>query len=151
MYQAHVNESAQIPSGLYAPLVVTVDGLLPSRDHVLMFSQNGPDDLAKVAVNGRDDPDTLQLRAGVSERLRLINITGNDDVSGELMSGGQRASWRRVARDGATLPVLRQGESAARFHFGPGEILDVAVTLQRGVHRLHIRSFNDFDIPIVVR
>ncbi|MEO7965675.1 MAG: multicopper oxidase domain-containing protein [Gemmatimonadaceae bacterium] len=151
MYHAHVNESTQLTSGLYAPIVVTDNGRVPANDHVILFSQNGPDDLAKDAVNGKDIPDTLRLHASVPKRLRLINITANDDVSGDLMSGKTVAMWRRVAKDGASLPLARQREDSARFHFGPGEILDVRVTLARGLHRLHIRAFTDFDIPVLVK
>jgi FtsP/CotA-like multicopper oxidase with cupredoxin domain len=151
MYHAHVSESAQITSGLFAPIIVTDDGKTPANDHVFVFSQNGPDDLAKIALNGQEVVDTLRVPANTAQRIRLVNITANDEVSGELGDSTASEKWQRVAKDGAALPSVRQRAEPARFHIGPGEILDVSVSLRAGTHLLHLRSFNNFDVPIVAR
>ena len=56
------------------------------------------------ALNGRASPAPIRLRVGVPNRLRLINITANNDaLSAFLMDRSELASWKLIAKDGAAL------------------------------------------------
>jgi manganese oxidase len=151
MYHAHVGELRQIASGLYAPLLVIEPGQTRANDQVLLFSQNGPDTLALVAVNGHDKPNTIALRAGEPSRLRFINITAQDEIDGVLVRGADTLTWRDVAKDGATLSAARRVMHSAHIHLGPGETQDVEVALAPGDYLLRVASFNAFDVPVRVR
>jgi manganese oxidase len=136
MYHSHFNETRQIAAGLYGPIVVlpTRRMLDTKRDKVLIFGDDGPTDnvifgpFPHARVNGRIDPDTLELRAGVTYRLRLINIRTDYMMSIALNQGATGARWRIVAKDGAARSAASITESAARLDFGPGETYDVEFT-----------------------
>ncbi len=153
IYHAHVSELRVLASGLYGPMLVLDPGSRrdPAVDHTLLFSQDGPDTTALVALNGRSPSDTLRLRAGVANRFRLINITAMDEVEGALASAADTLSWREVAKDGADLHPSRTRAQRAFAHLGPGETLDVEVNLRPGDYHLSIKSFNNFAVPIRVR
>ncbi len=153
MYHSHVKEQAQLTQGLYAPIIVLEPGQRfdPRRDHVLLFSQRGPDDLAQIVVNGSPTARPVTLAAGIPNRLRLINITAQDEVVGELTGAEGVVPWRVVAKDGADSPTSVAVPGPGRFHTGPGEIVDVEVTLPRGRYAFKIVSYNNFEIPVVVR
>jgi hypothetical protein len=153
MYHAHVDETRQLNSGLYAPIVVldSAERWDPSRDHILLFSQGGPDDEALVLLNGKMPADTLHLARTTPHRLRIINITSMDEVTGELAADSAVESWRVVAKDGAAIPIARTAPRPARFHLGPGEIIDAEIRPVEGMHVLRVHTYNDFIIPIKVR
>jgi hypothetical protein len=50
-------------------------------DHVLVIGRDGPDPIAPVVINGERSPRSV-WPAGVRQRVRLINITPDDIVSG---------------------------------------------------------------------
>jgi FtsP/CotA-like multicopper oxidase with cupredoxin domain len=153
MYHAHVGEGLQLTAGMYAPIIVLEPGTRRDarRDQVVLFSALGRSDSAVVGVNGRYPPDTLVLRAGRPNRLRLINITAEDEVAGTLGDDTGAVTWRVVAKDGAARSVGQVRDTRATFSFGPGEIFDVELTPRRGAARLRIASFNNFDIAVVAR
>ena len=153
MYHSHVKEQSQLTRGLYAPIVVLEPGQRfdPARDHVLLFSQEGPDELAQNVVNGKLPASPLVLAAGVPNRLRLINITAQDEVAGELTGPAGQVQWRVVAKDGADSPASVAVSAPARFHSGPGEIVDVELSVPRGRYSFKIVSYNNFEIPVIAR
>ncbi len=155
MYHAHADEIRQLASGLYGAIVVLEPGARwnPETDHVLLFSQRGKDDSAIVALNGGEPADTIRLRAGKTHRLRFINITVEDDVSGTLHahSDSTPLSWRVVAKDGMTTPAARVKPTPARVYMGPGETMDAEVTLGAGDYTMDVRSFNNFPVVLRVR
>lgn len=136
MYHSHSNEFQQISSGLYGAIAV-VDPARPrdsDTDRVLLFSDNGPTvnflrEPPGTLLNGRVNPDTIELRAGRSYRFRLINIRSDYLLNIGLFDGATPVEWRIVAKDGADLPShqLRTTEAKAD-HFSPGEIMDVEFT-----------------------
>lgn len=136
MYHSHSNEFQQISSGLYGAIVV-VDPARPrdaDTDRILLFSDNGPTvsflkEPPGTLLNGRVEPDTIELRAGTSYRFRLINIRSDYLLDIGLFDGDTPVDWRIVAKDGADLPShqLRTSEAKAD-HFSPGEIMDVEFT-----------------------
>lgn len=153
MYHAHLGETRQLNRGMYGPIIVHEPGQPwdPRIDHVLMITQGGPSDTASVVVNGKLPADTVFLARGRTNRLRLINLTMNDDAVGTLTARDSVVPWRVVAKDGADLPRALQALRPAKFLFGPGEIFDAEVDGATHGRTLHIVSFNTFDIPLVTR
>jgi FtsP/CotA-like multicopper oxidase with cupredoxin domain len=132
MYHSHANEMQQISSGLYGAIIVR-DGLTRALDErTLLFSDDGPIiSLIKtsppVLLNGKLHPDTIDVRAGATTRLRLINIRTEALTDMALEQNGAPVSWRVVAKDGADLPPHQIRERAATMTSGPGEIYDVEI------------------------
>jgi FtsP/CotA-like multicopper oxidase with cupredoxin domain len=147
MYHSHFSEVRQLSSGMYGPLIVLPQGQRwnAERDHVVMFAVAGTHDTASVVAHHSQQP----LRAGVTHRLRFVNIAAADLVRVEALQGDRVISWRVVAKDGADLRVPTT--LPARFAMGPGETMDVEVTPARGPLTLRIKSFNDFDAVLRVR
>lgn len=153
IYHSHVAEARHLASGMYAPLVVMPPGERwnIARDHLLIFSQAGPDDSALVVVNGGRTPALPPLAAGVAHRLRFISITAGDVVGLEALEGDGPAEWRPLASDGADLPEAQRRAGPARLVLGAGETYDVEIRPRRGQLRFRVKSFNDFEFPVTVR
>ena len=136
MYHSHFNEDQQISSGLYGALLVLEPGqqYSPATDRVLFFSSAGPTvnvvagPFAPTLLNGRAQPDTMELRAGTTYRLRLINMTGDITTLVSLSNGGKPVEWRALAKDGALLPAVQATLRPAALGFDPGEIYDFEFT-----------------------
>ena len=136
MYHSHFNEMQQIASGLNGAIVVLEPGARwnPARDHVVVIGDAHPflnflrDPAQPIRVNGHLEPPPLELRAGVTHRLRLINIRTEFEARVALLQGDTPVQWRPVAKDGATLPAALATPRAAALRFFPGEIHDVEVT-----------------------
>jgi FtsP/CotA-like multicopper oxidase with cupredoxin domain len=136
MYHSHFNEAGQINSGLYGPIIVLEPGQRfdPDKDRVLMLSNGGPTDnvvrgpFAPKLLNGREQPDTMDLRVGVTYRFRVINIGDGTPTLFTLMSGEQPVRWRALAKDGADLPPSQATIRPAILVSDPGEIYDFEFT-----------------------
>ena len=135
MYHTHSHDLRQLASGLYGAIVVLEPGesFDPIRDHVLLIGMEGPKDTQKyerfpVVING-DRNAEITLKAGVPNRLRLINITTNfDGLNVSVMSRNEAVTWRPVAKDGADLPLKHQTtRPALRQQVGVGETYDFIV------------------------
>ena len=57
-------------------------------------------------------------------RIRLINITPNDNLSVSLRTNAAPVTWRPVSKDGAALPPERSAPVAAAQLIGVGETYD---------------------------
>ena len=158
MYHSHSNEFQQIGSGLYGAIVVTDRPAArdTSTDRVLLFSDDGPTinffrPPPPALLNGRPLTDTLALRAGVPQRLRIINIRTDYIMGLTLTSGDQPVLWRPLAKDGADLPASRTAPRPASITLAPGEIADVEVTPAAGPLQLHVgMPTSREDVPVVV-
>jgi len=136
MYHSHFNEDSQISSGLYGALVVLEPGQKfdAATDRIMLFSSQGPTinvitgPFAPTLLNGRAQPDTIDLRAGTTYRFRMIDITGDVNTLVSLRDGETPAAWRLVAKDGATLPAAQATVRPAALFFDPGEIYDFEFT-----------------------
>lgn len=135
MYHSHFNELQQIASGLYGAIIVLPKGAVydSTTDRVMMFSDDGPTrnflfgPFPAARLNGLSRP-PLEFRAGVTYRLRFINIR-TDYIMGIKLSGGvSPVRWRIVAKDGRDLPESQIKEEDAQLKFAPGEIYDVEFT-----------------------
>jgi manganese oxidase len=149
IYHSHFGEVRQLSLGLYGALVVLEPGKRfdAERDRVVLFAVAGLGDSAQVVAHRSNQP----MRAGVTYRMRFINITAADAVEIEALQRGAALTWRRIAKDGADLRDPERGP--ARLMFGPGETIDVEITPRAGAGALTLRTkaFNNFDIVIPVR
>ncbi|HEX9053263.1 MAG TPA: multicopper oxidase domain-containing protein [Gemmatimonadales bacterium] len=136
MYHSHFNEAMQMGSGLYGPIIVLDPGQRfdPETDRILFFgtagtSQNpvfGP--FPSFVLNGKTQPEAMNLRAGTRYRFRLFNLAGDMPLMVSLNAGDAPISWRAVAKDGYPLPPSQSISRAAVLVFDPGEIYDFEYT-----------------------
>jgi manganese oxidase len=130
MYHTHAHEIAQMGGGLYAPLLVLEPGQQRDTtvDRVYMLSTSGPYALSPPNVNGDTTGAPLELRKGVTYRLRFLAIAPNDSKVIRLLADTVLQRWRAVAKDGATLPPNQATMRSARLLMGTGETWDVELT-----------------------
>jgi FtsP/CotA-like multicopper oxidase with cupredoxin domain len=162
IYHTHSNEQLQMGGGLYGPLLV-VDPERPydpETDKVILVGGGGPPDSlpqfdfqSPGLVNGSSAPPPMDLAAGKTYRLRLININPDWRVIFSLMSDSALARWRPVAKDGADLPPVQRRERTANWLSGPGETADFEFTpAAPGDLRLEVKTqLSGWIIPIAVR
>ncbi len=147
IYQSGLEESRQQRAGLVGALIVTEPGKWdPARDIPVVVSSPS-DSIAEesqVLINGATVPLALELRRGITYRMRLINITtARPGLRLELKQDTTVTTWRPVAKDGVDLPATARGARPARQSLSIGETMDVEVLLVRpGEYRLeaHTRS-----------
>jgi hypothetical protein len=73
------------------------------------------------------------MRAGVPNRLRLINITANNvGLIASLLIRLEQTTWKPVAKDGATLPPQQTAVRPARQFVSVGETYDFEIQPPRG-------------------
>jgi FtsP/CotA-like multicopper oxidase with cupredoxin domain len=137
IYHTHMDEEAQLVTGMYGPLLVLEPGARrdPSTDHVVMIGDAlDGDSVPRLALNGRRVPPPLLLRAGSTHRLRLVNIHPAGAATVRLTAAGDTVplAWRPLAKDGADLPARDRAERPARLgRFGVGETYDFTWTPAR--------------------
>ena len=130
MYHTHAHEIAQMGGGLYAPLLVLEPGYQRDTtvDRVFMLSTSGPFAQSLPNVNGDTAVVPIELRKGVTYRLRFLSIAPHDTKVVRLVADTVLQRWRPVAKDGATLPPHQAVMRGARLLMGTGETWDVEVT-----------------------
>jgi FtsP/CotA-like multicopper oxidase with cupredoxin domain len=115
IYHTHWHDEAQLAGGLYGALIVLEPGEQydPTIDHIILIGLNGvltDGEREPFALNGRAAPSAVNMRAGVPNRLRFINITPNNvALTVSLEDRFETIMWKPVAKDGA---VLVAGQSA---------------------------------------
>ena len=138
IYHTHWHDEAQLAGGIYGPLIVLEPGAHfdPSIDHIVVIGLNGvdiPNQREPFAMNGRAQPAPVPMKAGVRNRLRLINITANNvALVVSLVAASDPVQWTPLAKDGATVPASRSTPRAARQMIGVGETYDFEVTPSAG-------------------
>jgi FtsP/CotA-like multicopper oxidase with cupredoxin domain len=142
IYHTHLHDNRQLTSGLYGALLVVDPGerFDETFDHVFVIGRGGPAVDAPIVINGRTAPQAL-WRPG-RHRIRLINITPNDNVVAALRTGALPATWRQVAKDGASIGSGASGAVAASQTIGVGETYDFELDVPAGrqVLWLEVRS-----------
>ena len=133
IYHTHVDELRQEPAGLSGPLLVLEPGSRydTTVDRAILISspEDPKSDAHAILWNGSLTPAPLSVRVGVPMRLRFINITvGRPGIRLELLSGTDLATWRVIAKDGATRPASRAGPRPGRQMISIGETVDVEIT-----------------------
>jgi hypothetical protein len=114
-----------------------------SHDKVLLLTVPRADaDGARVLINGRLAPDTLQLRAGERYRLRIVDVhTYRPSMIVRLLRDSTLATWRAVAKDGMDLPADRATMRRAVQQMGNGETYDFELTpKEAGTLRLTVSA-----------
>ena len=128
IYHTHWHDSGQLAGGLYGPLIVMEPGerFDPTTDRVFIIGRAGPNDRTDpLVINGSAQPASTRLVEGQHYRLRLINITPNDDlVTASLFRGDELVTWKALAKDGAALPAQQALEQPARQRVALGETYD---------------------------
>jgi len=131
IYHTHWHDMDQLSGGLYGPLVVLEPGQRfdPEVDHIAVIALTyAPGEEEPLVLNGRRTPLPLVLRAGVANRLRLVNITANNvGLVVRLTDQGETARWTPRARDGAVLPRTAQVPGEARVPLTVGGTVDVEI------------------------
>jgi manganese oxidase len=144
IYHTHMHNQ-QLGSGMYGPLIVVEPGRKfdPATDKILLMSVGGPDDDSPSFLDGSNKPEPMQLRVGVKYRLRIINITANNQgPSISLLSGDSPVKWRAIAKDGLDLPPSQAVVKPAHqpvtvgethdFEFQPKEAGDLRFEVRDG-------------------
>jgi hypothetical protein len=72
------------------------------------------------------------MRAGMPNRLRLINITANNaGLTVFLVDRGEQTTWKPVSKDGAMLPAEQTARRPARQPITVGETYDFEIQPSR--------------------
>ncbi len=143
LYHSHSNEDSQISSGLYGALIVLEPGatLDTATDLMFVLGASGPFPNTGT-LNGKAEPDPIELVAGRTYRLRFVHIQPDWRVNFTLLDDQGLVRWRPIAKDGADLaPALRR-TAPARWLAGPGETADFEFTpAGPGVYRLELTTW----------
>ena len=155
IYHTHADESEQLASGLYGPLVVLAPGERwdPERDRIFLMGWGGPGAAAPPLMNGSVSPPPVRLRVGQNYRLRFINITPSNNQRVRLLADSVTpTTWRLFAKDGAQVSSAQAVESSADLGLGAGETYDYS--FERGQparYTLEITTFIRRRRPVVMR
>lgn len=143
IYHTHAHDDTQLSGGLYGALIVLEPGerFDPATDHVFIAGYDGPGGAGRrepVVINGATatvpaippGPTAHALRAGVPNRIRLINITPNNVGLMFVLTDGTTTPvlWRALAKDGANLSAAQQTTREARQPVSMGETYDFTFT-----------------------
>jgi FtsP/CotA-like multicopper oxidase with cupredoxin domain len=137
IYHTHWHKDLQLSGGLYGPLIVIEpsERYDPETDHVVVIGLNGilrANEREPFALNGSAMPNPIVMRAGVPNRLRLINITADiPTLTVRLVDDFEQTTWKPLAKDGATLPVGQAVVRPARQIVGVGETYDFQIEPSR--------------------
>ena len=130
MYHVHSEPGHQLAQGLYGAFLVVEPGQRwkPDTDRLFLLASLGATLDAPPAVNGALKPEPIELRAGVTYRLRFMHISPDDRKRVTLVAGDQPVTWRALAKDGADLPPTLSVPQPADFWIDVGETYDFAWT-----------------------
>ncbi len=131
IYHTHMDEGAQLGTGMYGALLVLEEGEAhdPVHDRTFIIGSAIVRDTVMTTLNAAREPAPLDLRAGETYRLRFINILAAEAATVELLRDTLPVSWTPLAKDGADLPAGMRVPRAARItRFGVGETHDVTWT-----------------------
>jgi FtsP/CotA-like multicopper oxidase with cupredoxin domain len=136
MYHSHFSEAQQMGSGLYGPIIVVEPGQKfdPETDRVLFFGTAGTGTnpvfgpFPNFVMNGKTQPDAMNLKVGTRYRFRLFNLAGDTPLAVAVNAGDKPITWRAAAKDGYPLPPSQSIDKPATLMFDPGEIYDFVYT-----------------------
>jgi FtsP/CotA-like multicopper oxidase with cupredoxin domain len=140
IYHTHMNDIEQLSSGLYGALIVLEPGRRfdPTRDHVYVIGWDGPSDPPYPLLNGESQPPPLTLKAGVPHRFRFVNIGAAQRYIVTILRDTAAVEWRRLAKDGADLPINQAVVTRAAQMVQIGETYDFEWTPVAGTYRLMV-------------
>jgi FtsP/CotA-like multicopper oxidase with cupredoxin domain len=131
IYHTHMDETDQLISGMYGPLVVLEPGerFDPDADRVFVIGGALDDgEYNSATINGQLHPAPQTFRAGTPYRLRFINISPDATVELALEENGAPSRWVSLARDGAALPPQLRVDRVATLRFSTGQTYDFTWT-----------------------
>ena len=145
LYHTHMDEGAQLPSGLYGALIVLEPGERHdlSTDMSFVIGSVAERTRHTIGLNGTSQPPPLSLRVGKRYRFRLANMhlaAAFPVRLVELADSSIVQTWHAVAKDGAALPPGLQRDVPATIRaLGVGETYDFYFTPPRpGTYALRI-------------
>jgi manganese oxidase len=127
MYHTHMNDVKQQTEGLYGAIVILEadEAWDPQKDIVLMVGNGPAAPRVTTLLNGRAEHEPLELRAGETYRLRLMNITvGGPNLRMRLVRAGAPDRWRLYAKDGHDVAPPKRVLAAAEQQVSIGETYD---------------------------
>ncbi|HVI08851.1 MAG TPA: multicopper oxidase domain-containing protein [Candidatus Binatia bacterium] len=127
IYHTHAADADQLSGGIYGALIVLEPGEKydPEHDRLLVVGARESGFFPKrLTLNGAEQPDPMLLKHGEKYRLRLINIAPDLAADFRLGSKEHPATWRALAKDGATVPLRLAKAGDATLHFDSGEVYD---------------------------
>ena len=149
MYHTHMDEEDQLAAGMYGPIIVLEPGERYDSETDLSFIIGlGPNNRGGRgrSLNGALRPAPRTLRAGVTYRLRIINLLPAPPGNLELTARDSSLdSWRLISKDGASR--LRARTLPARVRIGVGEAYDFEWTPRAGESVLTARFAADPSAP----
>jgi FtsP/CotA-like multicopper oxidase with cupredoxin domain len=130
MYHVHGESGKELSSGLYAPLIVLDSGATfdARTERIFVLADGGPGEGDPIFINGTAKPDTMELVAGTTYRIRAIYISSNDIYFTTLRGSGGPVMTQVIAADGHDLPARPPMMTPARFPTGPGHTRDMLFT-----------------------
>ena len=125
MYHVHGEPGDELVQGLYGPLIV----LEPNehwdaeRNRILVISA-GTGFPGHAVVNGSGSPPPLDLTAGRTYHLRLIDIAKTQLHSAAIIGGESPPMWTMTAHDGAPIAPERRRLTPAAQELATGMTYD---------------------------
>lgn len=143
IYHTHGEEGFNLSQGLYGSLLVLEPGAAWDRDadRVYLMGAGGASRDADPALNGVLEPPAERFEPGTEYHLRFIQIAADESKVVELLRDGEPATWRALAKDGATLAPAQQLQGPARVRAEVGETFDFAWRPESsGVYQLRVKT-----------
>jgi FtsP/CotA-like multicopper oxidase with cupredoxin domain len=144
IYHAHITDYVQVARGLYGALLIVPPDQppVPGADHVAIVGFGRPKGRATILVNGSTAPAPIERRREGPQRLRLINISTENNVIVTLSDAGTPVTWRALAKDGFDLAAAQQRTGPAEMRISPGETYDFEFESAADALRLRVRNPN---------
>ena len=127
IYHTHAADPNQLSGGVYGGLIVLEPGESFDAEHDRLLVIGTRDtffDATRITVNGSEELSPMVFSRGARYRLRVINMAPNLGANVQLGSKERPASWRAVAKDGATVPSRLAQPGDAVLHIASGETYD---------------------------
>ncbi len=144
VYHSHLDDIDQLTKGLYGPMIVLKENEVynPDLDHVYIMGWKNEN--VKTAedldLNGWEEIPVQKAKTGETHRLRVINIgpAGNSRIS--FTKDGKSISIKKIAKDGADLPISQQLSVDETARLFVGETADFSFIPQEpGVYELNVK------------
>lgn len=132
IYHSHADDLTQLTGGLYgALLVLPPHAQRDTTERVVILADSAAPDMKDTPpsiINGSSVPAPIEMRAGVTHRIRFIGISAISVRKVRLLDDSTLVSWKLLAKDGQDLPAWQQVVVPATARIGAGETMDVAFT-----------------------
>jgi FtsP/CotA-like multicopper oxidase with cupredoxin domain len=149
IYHTHAHDHSQLSSGMYAALLVVPDrhAFNAEVEKVVLLGGSGPDSAAfndaPLEVNRSLNPLPMTLKAGITYRFRLVDISPNDTGFVSLRNDTGLVRWKAISKDGAVLPPIQSTVRPALQRISVGETYDFEYTPARSEDlRLEVRKMD---------